>query len=622
LIVRLLLSVALALLWTISAQSGTKSMHQMSTPNPPLPILGGGGNSTVAGPYTAGDKPFTLATLGSIWNTPVPNGVTTATIPSIGTQTMFIDRWSGGSGLAIYQAHTTDPLVNVLYDPLAFGDVATTGGRCSPSACLPAGNNCTNQALLRHGSGYAFPFGEWNNIPFYASASATVNRVAPSIGFVAAANPALPPLQIYAPAGAAAATNSQGDFHLAVVQPNGMVFASIYTMKLDTACTGYVLALDGARLESTHVALSNSDQTGTYSGTTGFNAPMFGALYHNSGKWNFSAVMTSTTPANWGIGLATVNANSSSNQYLGIDANSLGVYGNSLSTLNNVNGNPGVTFANGDTVDFAADITNKLWWIKSTSSSNWNGSVSNSPATGVGGISYSALASGNVYPAFVIHQTGDVAAVNLTSPTAITGYSPWSNGATITYTGDYVAAYYGLFDGARSYGDGYVNAERASMIPAIAGVIQQRDVDNGVIDHAVSVAANAAFMVAQTPPSYPAYTQDNQVSNPPAYGGTSPTLPMGSRLVLPASFNVNSPGTHNSCAANSWCDPTFGLIFAKVFQNYGGIIVERDGTSFELFVEAGVNNSLYTTSTTARQNDLNYILSQLQYVTTKYSNPH
>jgi hypothetical protein len=572
-------------------------------------------------PYTAGAKPFLAAPLGSIWDNPVPSGVTTATIPSIGTSTMFIDRWFGGAAVAIYQAHTTDPLVNVLYDPLAFGDVATTSGRCSPSACLPAGNNCTNQALLRHGSGYAFLFSQWNNIPWYASASATVNRVAPSIAFTAAAN-LFPPLQIYAPAGAAAATNSQGDFHLAVVQPNGMVFESIYTMKLDTACTGYVPALDGSRLDSQHVTLSNSDQTGTYSGTTGFNAPMFGALYQNSGKWNFSAVMTSTTPANWGIGLATISASSSSGQYLGIDANSLGVYGNSVSTINNVSGNPGVTFTNGDTVDFAVDITNKLWWVKSTSSPNWNGSASNNPATGVGGISYSALASGNVYPAFVVHQTGDVAAVNLTSPTAITGFSPWSNGATISYTGDYVAAYYGLFDGARSYGDGYVNGETASMMPDIGGVIQQRDADRGVIDHAVAVAANPAFMVAQTPPSYPAYTQDNPVSNPPAYGATTPTLPMGSRLVLPASFNVNSPATHNSCAANSWCDPTFGLIFAKVFQNYGGIIVDRDGSGFELLVEAGVNNSLYTTSTTARQNDLNYILSQLQYVTTAYPNPH
>jgi hypothetical protein len=323
-----------------------------------------------------------------------------------------------------------------------------------------------------------------------------------------------------------------------------------------------------------------------------------------------------------GIGLGTFSALSTSGYYLGDDANSLGIYGNSTYTINNVFLNPGVTWVTGDNVDLAVDIDNKLFWVRSTSSANWNGNSSNSPTTGVGGLSLSTLSGFNLSPGITIKATSDVAVANFSTPPTVTGFSPWWTGATVGNTGDYAVAYYGLYDGAREYGDGYTNGETASMMPNIGGVIQQRDADRGVIDHAMNIVGNPAFMVAQTPPTYPAYAQDNQVSNPPAYGGTTPTLPIGARMVLPKSFNVTSPGTHNSCAANSWCDPTFGLIFATAFQNYGAIITDRGGAGFVISVENSVTNPLFTTQTTARANDLNYILSQLQYVTSAYKNPH
>src|SRR4051812_35981435 len=52
------------------------------------------------------------------------------------------------------------------------------------------------------------------------------------------------------------------------------------------------------------------------------------------------------------------------------------------------------TISAGSTICLAVDMDAKLIWYRNGAAGNWNGSASNNPATGVGGLSIAAIAGG------------------------------------------------------------------------------------------------------------------------------------------------------------------------------------------------------------------------------------
>src|ERR1044072_4295607 len=74
--------------------------------------------------------------------------------------------------------------------------------------------------------------------------------------------------------------------------------------------------------------------------------------------------------------------------------------------------NTSFTFANGNTYGVAVDLDNALIWFRLAPSGNWNNNASYNPATGVGGASFSSLASPALlfYPFAGFYNAGQVTA--------------------------------------------------------------------------------------------------------------------------------------------------------------------------------------------------------------------
>jgi len=80
------------------------------------------------------------------------------------------------------------------------------------------------------------------------------------------------------------------------------------------------------------------------------------------------------------------------------------------------------TRAVNDVIGVAVDFTGAKIWFRVAPSGNWNGSGTDDPATGTGGLSISAL-SGALYPVFLNGQAGDAVTANF-GATAFTGSVP------------------------------------------------------------------------------------------------------------------------------------------------------------------------------------------------------
>ena len=122
-------------------------------------------------------------------------------------------------------------------------------------------------------------------------------------------------------------------------------------------------------------------------------------------------------------------------------------------------------------------------------------------------------------------------------------------------------------------GDGYQNGVTASMIPSFAGLIRKSEAASLRIDHAMKVLVPASMLA----PSfvYPALSFDRgaMTENPP-YSGT---VPMGSRLAIPAGVDLSTLGLRSGA----------GQAIAAAAQKYGFIVVDRGGGGVTLVTEAG-----------------------------------
>jgi hypothetical protein len=165
-------------------------------------------------------------------------------------------------------------------------------------------------------------------------------------------------------------------------------------------------------------------------------------------------------------------------------------------------------------------------------------------------------------------------------------YSPirLSNGTWLSQMFSFTDAYNGL-------GVGYENGRRASMVPNYAGLLTDEDVQAGHIDHALALVVPSS-MLARTYTG-PALAFD---SNSRDYSGT---LPMGARLFLPGSVNLDNLGLKS----------TLGRMVGEAAQNYGMYVVDRGGEGVSIVGQASPQSPDLGTWTLELQQDLDAIFS-------------
>ncbi len=135
-------------------------------------------------------------------------------------------------------------------------------------------------------------------------------------------------------------------------------------------------------------------------------------------------------------------------------------------------------------------------------------------------------------------------------------------------SGDVVALSAAVTD-PDSLGDGHQNGQTASMLPDYAGLLQDDDIATG-IDHAMAITVPAGLLAPAA--AYPAAAFDRgALTEQPPYAGT---LPMGARLALPASVNIQSLSLRTQA----------GRAIATAAQSFGFIVVDRGGGGITLRV--------------------------------------
>lgn len=172
--------------------------------------------------------------------------------------------------------------------------------------------------------------------------------------------------------------------------------------------------------------------------------------------------------------------------------------------------------------------------------------------------------------------------------------------ATIALSdGDLVCLTYGVTR-ANGNGDGAANGVTASMIPDYAGLLRDKEVATGRVEHAISIKVPGNLLKADF--VYPAYAFDRDaLIGPQPYDGE---IPMGARLALPANLKVSALNLKTE----------FGHTVATAGQRYGFIIVDRGGEGITIDDEARPRDPALATWSAERQRDLQTIFSHLEEV--------
>lgn len=160
--------------------------------------------------------------------------------------------------------------------------------------------------------------------------------------------------------------------------------------------------------KSSAFALSGSNLIATSSGAANVRATrsLTGLSY-------FEITVTTLT-GSIGIGLCNYTFGVTGTTLLGTDNNGLRLSNGGNVVLNGAVLSTIQTFVQGDVVCVAVDIKNRLIWFR-TNGGNWNNNASNDPATGVGGIDYSSMNLGPLFPEVSCSLTGAVLTAKFTS---------------------------------------------------------------------------------------------------------------------------------------------------------------------------------------------------------------
>jgi hypothetical protein len=159
---------------------------------------------------------------------------------------------------------------------------------------------------------------------------------------------------------------------------------------------------------------------------TSEDAVVIATTFLSSGMYTFTLTMGNVTAGHTQIGLADSNTGTGLKQYLGWDTNSVGVWASGDVLIGGrFVGNLNVSYAAGNAVDVAVDLTNKLLWMR-VNQGNWNGNVANAPGR-TGGFSLASLSSSRLTPAVDLYTTKDSVTANFTNNLGITGFTPWGD---------------------------------------------------------------------------------------------------------------------------------------------------------------------------------------------------
>jgi hypothetical protein len=132
-----------------------------------------------------------------------------------------------------------------------------------------------------------------------------------------------------------------------------------------------------------------------------------------SGPSYFEAIITTLTGTPL-VGIANMNWDHST--ALGAGNNTIGYQPSGVVRNNNATLATIAAYVAGDRIGVAVDPANRLIWFR-VNNGNWNNNVLNNPATGVGGIDYSAIVGiGNFAAAVSASITGTVWTTNFSSP--------------------------------------------------------------------------------------------------------------------------------------------------------------------------------------------------------------
>ncbi len=177
---------------------------------------------------------------------------------------------------------------------------------------------------------------------------------------------------------------------------------------------------------SPNAALSNGNLTATCASTGAGHVR--GTSFRSSGKFYMESHCDLILfPSDCALGFMNVVERFST--YLGRHNDSMGWYGDGSVFLNNSVVNTIQSFAQGDIISMAINVTAALVWFR-TNNGNWNNDViaNQNPATNIGGISIAAT-TGPIFPGFEVESATEAATANFGataySQSVPSGYLNW-----------------------------------------------------------------------------------------------------------------------------------------------------------------------------------------------------
>lgn len=143
--------------------------------------------------------------------------------------------------------------------------------------------------------------------------------------------------------------------------------------------------------------------------------------------------------------------------------------------------------------------------------------------------------------------------------------------ATITVsTGALISGNTASYYDVKGDGTGWWNGRRASMLPALGGLIRKGEIGHGLIPHALAVTVPPKVLKEQA--VWPAFAFDTNDH----YLNCKDCLPMGSLLAIPRSVTLEALGLSPA-----------GLVIARAAQDYGVYVVDTGGGGVTFQVELG-----------------------------------
>ncbi|TPJ46847.1 hypothetical protein [Mesorhizobium sp. B2-7-1] len=179
------------------------------------------------------------------------------------------------------------------------------------------------------------------------------------------------------------------------------------------------------------ISLINANLTARQEGGSNAWASVRSQTSHNSVKyyWEWTIGQKGANAGDAGFLNASAPLEGGFNSFVGCDLNGIGLV-TTGQVYQNLTGTTYLsTIANGDICGLAIDIDAHLLWVRN-GSGNWNGSGTDDPATGAGGISLpSGLNSGAVYAGISVYSVNDNSTANFGgsafSQTPPSGFNAW-----------------------------------------------------------------------------------------------------------------------------------------------------------------------------------------------------